>query len=155
LLGKIYTNDKIFSNNQGTIYTGIIERTQKKKLELDFDENYHTKLKQYDCYICGKKSDDNNINGVDRLDSNHGYIKINSLSCCADCNYMKKDYNYINFMKKLYLINKTQRYTNNVFLAICYGNIKFYFKKLYDDKLITEQEYIKSYTNFLRDNNLL
>ena len=155
LLGKIYINDEIFTDNNGTSYDGIIRRVQNKKLELNFDKIYHTKLKYYDCYICGKKSDSDNINGIDRLNNKYGYIKINSLSCCADCNYMKKNYNYIEFMKKLYLINKTLRYNNSVFLAICYGNIKFYFKKLYDDNLITEQEYNQSYTTFLKDNNLL
>lgn len=155
LLGKLYSNDNIFTDNNGTPYYGIIERVKTKKLELDFDEIYHNKLKSYDCYICGKKTNSDNINGIDRLNNKYGYIKINSMSCCADCNYMKKNYNYIVFMKKLYLIDKTQKYTNNIFLAICYGNIKFYFKKLYDDKLITEEEYIQSYTTFLRDNNLL
>ena len=168
---EIYINDKIFDDHYGSPFKDLVKRTNKKNLDLDFDWDYHSKLRKYNCYICGKKTDDydvngfstnriDNINGIDRLNNNRGYIKTNSLACCGDCNNMKKNYNYIEFMCKLYSIYtleiKEQNIKSlNIITAICYGNIKFYFKKLYDDKLITEQEYIQSYTNFLRDNNLL
>jgi hypothetical protein len=37
-------------------------------------------------------------NGIDRKDSNIGYIKDNCVSCCSTCNYAKRDMSYDAFV---------------------------------------------------------
>lgn len=41
----------------------------------------------YDCYYCGS----NSYGGLDRVDSDNGYVKGNIVACCSRCNYMKND----------------------------------------------------------------
>lgn len=35
-----------------------------------------------------------NVNGIDRIDSNIGYVIENSIPCCTECNFMKSDMNF-------------------------------------------------------------
>jgi hypothetical protein len=42
----------------------------------------NTSTKDCDPYLC---------NGVDRVDSNFGYVFANCVACCTTCNYMKLD----------------------------------------------------------------
>jgi hypothetical protein len=78
-----------------------------------------------ECYLCGKKTDKQHKNGVDRVDNNLGYTVENIKPCCGECNYMKNDYNidelfnkfkmiYDNFNKKCDFIEKLNETTNNV-----------------------------------------
>jgi hypothetical protein len=39
----------------------------------------------------GRKQDDYNYTGIDRVDNNIGYVVSNIVPCCSMCNYMKKD----------------------------------------------------------------
>ena len=45
------------------------------------------------------------MNGIDRINSSHGYTKDNVRSCCYTCNAMKSDHNdkdFLNHIKKIY-----------------------------------------------------
>lgn len=68
-------------------------RGMAKKRGKDFTLNpeYAAKLLVQSCVYCGKENDDKNINGIDRIDSSHGYIYGNVQTCCAVCNRMKND----------------------------------------------------------------
>jgi hypothetical protein len=37
-------------------------------------------------------------NGIDRINSNFGYIKNNIIPCCINCNYGKSDLSFDDFM---------------------------------------------------------
>ena len=43
---------------------------------------------------------------MDRYDSSIGYIETNCKTCCTDCNMMKKNYKYEEFIDKCTLIHK-------------------------------------------------
>ena len=48
------------------------------------------------------------ISGVDRVDSNKGYIEGNCVSCCFECNRSKSDMSkkdFLNLIKRIYLYN--------------------------------------------------
>jgi len=57
------------------------------------------------CHYCGGDG-----YGVDRKDSSVGYSKENSLPCCSQCNYMKRDFNYDVFLSKIKQINSNLNY---------------------------------------------
>jgi 5-methylcytosine-specific restriction endonuclease McrA len=66
----------------------------KKNIVFDLDP-----IKSYENYIlgecnyCGLKPQfPNTRNGIDRIDSNYGYIEENCVSCCEFCNQAKLDY---------------------------------------------------------------
>ena len=42
-----------------------------------------------------------NINGIDRINNNIGYTLENSVSCCSECNFMKNDMNFWNWIAQI------------------------------------------------------
>jgi hypothetical protein len=40
-----------------------------------------------DCYMCGKKSNEYHLNGIDRVNNKNGYMIGNILPSCGDCNF--------------------------------------------------------------------
>ena len=86
----------------------IIRKAKKKVIEgvsnlMTRDEYF--KILDGICYYCGSKE---NI-GVDRIDSNKGYTKVNCISCCSMCNYMKSDYKFEDFIAQCYKIAEYQK----------------------------------------------
>ena len=63
------------------------------------------KLATQSCIYCGAAPK----NGVDRVNSLEGYSISNCVSCCKMCNYMKRDFSFVDFMsqiKKIYARHK-------------------------------------------------
>lgn len=74
------------------------------------------------CYYCGspptgefhktyKNGETSKIlrNGIDRIDSNKGYIKSNVVPCCSTCNYMKNNLSQQVFLDHIEKIAEFQR----------------------------------------------
>ena len=100
--GELFPN--AFANHLSSGYSNCRSRAIKKQFEFELtEEQFHT-LKKNECYLCGKKKDEHHINGIDRFDNNIGYVLENCRTCCGECNYMKRDYDYDSFMEKLKLI---------------------------------------------------
>lgn len=57
------------------------------------------------CYYCGDMTD---INGIDRVDNNKGYISGNCVPCCKTCNFMKGKLSYDKFIEKIKQIVKNK-----------------------------------------------
>jgi hypothetical protein len=75
--------------NSITLQYGVYERSaglKQLKFEITFDE--YRQIVSIPCRYCGIIQD-RGFNGIDRKDSNVGYIRENCVSCCAMCNYMK------------------------------------------------------------------
>ena len=47
-----------------------------------------------------KKTNKNQKNGIDRVDSKLGYIEKNTKSCCGECNFMKNVFDLDSFLEK-------------------------------------------------------
>lgn len=62
-------------------------------------------LTSSDCFYCGvepqRLREGYKFNGIDRKDNDKGYTPENSLSCCAECNIMKKDFSYEEFLERV------------------------------------------------------
>lgn len=56
---------------------------------------------QQSCYLCGGFADNKSYNGIDRIDSNLGYLSINVRPCCWKCNNMKSDYSLEDFLSHI------------------------------------------------------
>ena len=64
----------------------------EKRHSLKFDgecisESEFTEISNKNCFYCGVEGP----NGIDRIDSDLGYIKSNCRSSCKHCNYVKGD----------------------------------------------------------------
>jgi hypothetical protein len=73
---------------------------------FDITKEQFQDLTQQSCYICGKSPSDNHITGIDRYDSNIGYVLENCRPCCGECNYMKNNYKYEDMIEKFVQIYK-------------------------------------------------
>lgn len=109
--GKLYP--EAFANHNSSSYSLYKTGASKRGYNFELSEEEYYKIIQDDCYICGKKTDENHINGIDRFDNDVGYTLANINACCCECNFMKKDFEYnvmFDQFKKIYehSMNKTQ-----------------------------------------------
>lgn len=74
--------------------------------------NYEYYTMVSECYLCGKRSSLFHKNGIDRFDNSCGYTLWNCFPCCSECNYMKKNYKYDDFVKKLKQIYDIHKWEN-------------------------------------------
>lgn len=101
---------EVFTNYHNVNYSGYKGRALNvKKFEFEFNnKNEFIAFTNNPCYICGKLP--SNVepihkNGIDRYDSSIGYSLLNIRPCCCDCNQMKLDFTYDDFMNKLHKIH--------------------------------------------------
>jgi hypothetical protein len=105
--GTLYHD--VFSDHIQIKYLDYKKRAQKKQIGFEISEEQFDTMTSKSCYTCGKTPSISHCNGIDRFDSGTGYVVDNCRSCCADCNYMKKDYNYDEWIAKLVQITHFQR----------------------------------------------
>ena len=82
-------------------FTSYVKRANDKGWEFSITLSDFYQITSNDCYICGKRSDKNHTNGMDRFDNSLPYIIENIKPCCGECNYMKNDYIYSDMIDKL------------------------------------------------------
>lgn len=63
-------------------------------------------LKEQPCFYCGEPG----INGIDRLYSDKGYTPTNSVSCCYDCNSLKRDVKFPDYINRCIRIAEKHKY---------------------------------------------
>lgn len=73
-------------------YATYRSRAEKKELEFAITNDNYKSIILQDCYLCGKKSTETNINGIDRVDNTIGYTIENCKACCKECNHMKNNF---------------------------------------------------------------
>jgi hypothetical protein len=97
--GKLYS--KLFTDH-GAIkqICKYKKRANKKNISFELTNDQFKKLIVRDCYICGKEATENNCNGIDRFDNDIGYTLENSKSCCTECNFSKKNFDYNVFLNQ-------------------------------------------------------
>lgn len=109
-------NDKLTGKHYA--YNSIRSSANTRKIEFDLTEDEVILLIQKPCFYCGtigsrtsRTHDRFKFNGLDRIDSNFGYTKNNVVTCCSDCNYMKRNMSQTEFYKKIQLLHTY--FTNN------------------------------------------
>jgi hypothetical protein len=73
----------------------------EKNREFDLSVEEITKLITQDCRFCGKKCEETEVHGVDRTNSQIGYLSPNTATACSTCNYMKRDMTNRDFAKAI------------------------------------------------------
>jgi hypothetical protein len=91
---------EMFPDYMSASYIDYKNRAVKKNLDFVLSRDEYLCLITQDCYLCGKNSNSHHLNGIDRIDNNKGYSMDNVKSCCANCNYMKKNYILEDVFKK-------------------------------------------------------
>jgi hypothetical protein len=96
--GKLHPED--FKNTTHVEYGTYKFSANKRQHEFSISKSFFNEKIKESCYLCGKKSTDNHKNGLDRIDSNKGYIESNIKACCSNCNYIKRNNNYDEMIDK-------------------------------------------------------
>lgn len=78
---------------------------------FELTKEYIRELVVKNCHYCGTEPKNRKkqmwarkivlYNGIDRKDNNIGYIQSNCVPCCWDCNNMKSDRDYLEFLNKI------------------------------------------------------
>lgn len=128
--GFIWYNTTYYEFNKGSLRRVNIEKSDTDKYDmiakrmfksyqkgaksrnLDFELSYEEfkDLIFKKCVYCGSEGDNNYkkqkkygivYNGIDRIDSNIGYVKGNVVTCCTICNHGKSDFKYDDWVDHL------------------------------------------------------
>ena len=98
--------DKVKDNNQNKINNinlqyGVYSRSARdKNLAFEISQEEFNKTVKEPCHYCNVIQE-RGFNGIDRLDSNIGYVIDNCVSCCKICNYMKCSLPVDVFLKRI------------------------------------------------------
>jgi hypothetical protein len=71
-------------------YPRFTHRARKREIPYSLKKEDYALIIANDCYLCGIKNSEKNMNGIDRYDSFGEYSIENSRPCCLSCNLIKK-----------------------------------------------------------------
>ena len=95
-----------WAGQNNSYYVDYKNKSIRRGLSFELDEDIYMILKTSDCYLCGNPASDYKLNGIDRIDSSDGYTIDNVAPCCPYCNRMKNKTEYDIFMKQCEKIYK-------------------------------------------------
>lgn len=103
---------KIYEKGRGSanyLWNRYRQTAKKRDLPFELSKNLFFIMTSSDCYYCGlppslkvkglRNNGEFHFNGIDRKDSNIGYIADNCVPACHWCNQAKNDYSYEDFKK--------------------------------------------------------
>jgi hypothetical protein len=103
---------EMFPDYNSCSYNRYTIRASKKNLDFALSQDEFDAIKCQPCYLCGKTSSLQHLNGVDRLDNNKGYTMDNINACCFGCNHLKRNYvleDMLNKFMDIYSFNITHK----------------------------------------------
>lgn len=96
--GTLHSDD--FKDTMHVEYGTYKFSANKRHHEFSISKSFFNEKIKESCYLCGKKSTNAHKNGLDRFDSNKGYIETNIKACCSNCNYIKRNNDYDEMIDK-------------------------------------------------------
>jgi len=82
-------------------FTSLKSLAKSKDLDCSISIEDFKKMHKEPCNYCGDNFDRKAGYGIDRIDSNIGYTKENSVACCSKCNFAKNNLEYDEFIKHI------------------------------------------------------
>ena len=93
-------NNKSRLENIQVHYSNYIRCAGDKNLDFEISQEEFNTLIKEPCHYCNIIQE-RGFNGIDRLDSNTGYVLDNCVSCCKTCNFMKCSLSADVFLKRI------------------------------------------------------
>jgi hypothetical protein len=81
-------------------YNQYIRNASLRNIHFELSLDYFAEIVSSQCVYCGHYNE-NEVNGIDRVDSYSGYVLENVVSCCSICNIMKNDLAQPEFLKHI------------------------------------------------------
>jgi hypothetical protein len=117
-IGKLPEGEACFN----AVYETYKQNAKARNIVFNLNKNLFYDLTQKPCYYCGKSFSNKkdiktsngsfSYNGIDRINSNIGYIESNCVPCCCQCNRSKSDYSideFYEWIKKVYNYMKNEQ----------------------------------------------
>lgn len=95
-----YDSTRVYKTTPRTKLRNYKYGANRRQLEFKIDTEYFEELIVQNCHYCGLTG-----GGVDRIDSDEGYIPGNCFPCCGQCNRMKGAYPYNDFIQRCKLVS--------------------------------------------------
>jgi len=106
-----YADSKVIKR----MFNGLRQRARTKGFPLQLSKKDVREIMYKNCHYCGDGPSNTFVlfgeskefrkeikyQGIDRMDSNKGYIKGNIVPCCFQCNCLKWDNSMEDFIKKI------------------------------------------------------
>jgi hypothetical protein len=99
----------LFETSSNPSFTTYVKGAQERKLDFNLGLKDFTSLINSHCAYCNTSVETelyNGAGGIDRKNNLIGYTKINSVSCCKTCNFLKHTQSDTDFIKKCAVISK-------------------------------------------------
>lgn len=90
--------------NKNVIWNHYVKGAKKRNIHFTLTKTHFNELIILPCFYCGYKVN-NEVNGIDRIDNNEGYINENVVTCCQTCNTAKGTQHPQEFIDKLRAIH--------------------------------------------------
>jgi hypothetical protein len=90
--------------NKHVIWNHYVKGSKKRGIDFKLTKELFNSLIIQKCFYCNYIKD-GEVNGIDRIDNNKGYLKENVVACCESCNIAKGSQHPQEFIDKLYSIN--------------------------------------------------
>jgi hypothetical protein len=90
-------------NNKYVIWNHYIKGAQKRSINFKISKTVFNEIIIKKCFYCDYTKD-GEVNGIDRVDNNKGYIEGNIVACCKVCNIAKGTQHPQEFIDKMYSI---------------------------------------------------
>lgn len=91
--------------NKHVIWNHYVKGSKKRGIDFKLTKELFNSLIIQKCFYCNYIND-GEVNGIDRIDNNKGYLKENVVTCCEACNIAKGSQHPQEFIDKLYSINR-------------------------------------------------
>ncbi|UOF79879.1 Zn-finger containing protein [Caudoviricetes sp.] len=82
-------------------YRTLLRRAHDRSIHFELTLAQCEQMWSQPCYYCGGTP---KLQGIDRVDSNRGYVISNCVSCCRKCNVSKMDMNIDEYIQHCHLI---------------------------------------------------
>ena len=102
-INKRRRNNADTPNGKFTRYKQSARRNNRK---FNLSKKDFIKIIKQKCYYCNEYEENKNFVGIDRIDSNLGYVLDNCTPCCLICNRMKMALSIEKFMGKIKKIHE-------------------------------------------------
>lgn len=89
--------------NKHVIWNHYVKGSKKRGIDFKLKKDTFNSLILQQCFYCNYFKD-GEVNGIDRIDNNIGYIDENVVTCCQSCNIMKGSQHPLEFIDKLLAI---------------------------------------------------
>lgn len=92
-----YAEDRPYNQR----FNSLMSNAKERNISVEITKEEAFELFKQPCYYCGEIEVDDKIGGIDRINSDLGYTRDNTVSCCWVCNLMKNRFSLDIFYNKI------------------------------------------------------